>query len=292
LIVGGDSAIGGAVADRLAQAGFEVLATTRRAALAGPSRPFLDLAADPRSLAIPDCDVCVLAAAIAQIEACRTDPVGSARVNVDAAAQVAADVTRNGGFVLLLSTNQVFDGSRPFRRTDDPVSPVGAYGRQKAMAEARILALGAGAAVLRKTKVLVPGLPILKRWLEAARMGAPITAFTDMKLAPVMLDDALEATCRILSAKVPGIHHLSGDEDVSYHALARHLGEKMGLDADRIVAASAAAAGLPAETFPANTTLDCAGLATIGMETPSSRRTIAAILDDIPTFMKAGEALP
>src|SRR5437764_879665 len=89
--------------------------------------------------------------------------------------------------VLIVGADGVFDGQHPHRLPTDPVSPVTEYGRQKAEVERHLLTMDAPAAVVRLTKVLQPGFPLLRGWVDALKIGEPILPFSDMVMAPVTL---------------------------------------------------------------------------------------------------------
>ena len=82
----------------------------------------------------------VLAAAVTKLDACERDPEATARVNVEANLALAAMLASQGVYVVFLSSNQVFDGTRPHRLGSEPTSPQTVYGRQKAEVESRLLA--------------------------------------------------------------------------------------------------------------------------------------------------------
>src|SRR6185312_234130 len=68
-------------------------------------------------------------------ELCARDPVGTAKVNVESVTRLLAEIMAAGATPIYLSTDYVFDGSRPLRREDEPQAPNTEYGRQKAAVE-------------------------------------------------------------------------------------------------------------------------------------------------------------
>ena len=229
LVVGGDGLIGGALVARLRETGHEVLATSRRPGAEWP----LDLAAAPASWTLPDADAVVICAAIARLAACEQNPGVAARVNVRAPAALARHYGSAGRQVLLLSSDKVFAGRTPNMAPDAPIAPRTPYGRQKARAEQTVLTAGAHCAVLRLTKVLDPGLALLRGWAEDLRAGRPITPFSNMYLAPVTVDFVTELIALLIATGADGIYHASGAADVPYTdlggALAKSVGAKEGL---------------------------------------------------------------
>ena len=88
--------------------------------------------------------------------------------------------------MLFLSTDKVFDGTRPQVPADAAPCPVSEYGRQKAAAEAALverMRQSAPAAILRLAKIVSPGMDLLRQWIANLGAGKPIRAFDDMMMA-------------------------------------------------------------------------------------------------------------
>lgn len=265
LIIGIDGRIGRALAAALVRAGHRVTGTSRRGDRAPAGAVPLDLARldDPPALPAADAafDVAFLCAAATRQAECRADPEGTARINAAAPVRLARHLRAAGSFVVFLSTSAVFDGTVPACPADRPVAPRTAYGRQKAAAEAGLLALGDGVAVLRLTKVLEPELPLLAGWTAALRRGAPVAPFHDMMLAPIAPSLAVAALEAIAAARAGGIFQVSATRDISYAEAAYHLAGRLGAPAGLVRPVGAGDQGIPAEERPRHTTLDGSRLA-------------------------------
>jgi dTDP-4-dehydrorhamnose reductase len=125
----------------------------------------------------------------------------------------------------------------------DPPRPQTAYGRQKAEAEAAVLAQP-GAAVLRCSKIIGPGDLRLMAWRTALLTGRPLVAFDDLNVAPLSLDDAVTALIDIGDSGEPGIFQLSGRDETTYFSMALALAEYLGVDEPQVLRASAEAEGV------------------------------------------------
>lgn len=264
LVVGGDSEIGAAVYRRLQERDLPAAATTRRRALVGSYRPFLDLAAPLGDWEPPAGTraACIVAGA-ARLAACAADPIGSAAVNVSGTLALVEHLAALGVYVLFLSSNQVFDGTRPHVPADAPTCPVSEYGRQKARTENGIGACtrrGSGASILRVAKVISPTMPLLRQWVDALAAGRRVYAFADMNLAPTPIELAVDAIVGLMKDQPRGIFQLTGPRDVSYADVARRFADQLGADAALVEPVNAAAAGAPPGATPAHTTLDGAAL--------------------------------
>lgn len=254
LIIGGDGMIGKALHRHLKDRRETAIATSRQDA-ATPNLT-LDLADDHAvsQFAIPPGVTRVyLLAAITSLKACRENPSQSHRINVKQTARLAQKAREANATPVLVSTNLVFDGSRALRRTDEPPCPTTTYGRQKAEAESLVLAQGG--AVIRPGKIMppFPGPALLTDWQQTLNNGEPVTAFHDLMIAPVALNDVLA----LLTEVSPGITHLSADHDVSYFQVAQHIAKRIGADPGLVQRASAKQAGIPEVERPLHTTLAC-----------------------------------
>lgn len=263
LVVGGDSEIGAALYRRLAALGRPAAATTRRRELAGPRRPFLDLAAPLDGWKPPEGtrSTCI-AVAIARLAACAADPRASAAINVTGTLALAEQLIARGIHVLCLSSNQVFDGTTPHVAADTPTCPVSEYGRQKARTESALKAhmeRGAPIAILRLAKVLSPAMPLLRGWAEALAAGQRVRAFGDMTMAPTPIDVVVDVIVALMREEARGIFQLTGPRDASYADIARYLAIRIGADPALVEPVSAAAL-MPAGALPFHTTLDSTAL--------------------------------
>lgn len=227
LVVGSDGFIGHALTCKLCHIGIRVIETTRRQDTIGDDRVFLDLAQDIDDWQPPKVAMAYLLAAETSLSACQQFPEITSRINVENTTLIARKICANGGRVIFMSTNRVFDGKIPFRKPSEPVCPVVEYGRQKARAEANILAIDPNNSILRITKILPPTLLLIQNWIKRLQDGLPIQAFRDMKMAPVTLDLITSVLTRLAYEPVAGILHISGPEDISYYEAACHLAERM-----------------------------------------------------------------
>ena len=255
LVVGADSGIGAALLRRLQASGRPVVGTSRR-----PGRDralnYLDLAEVPESWTGPDVSVAYLCAAIARIEDCRRDPVGSALVNVAGITRLAEQLgsARSDGR-FSVHESRVRRDCRPSRKIDEPTSPANEYGRQKAEAERRILAIQ-GAAVVRLTKVLGEDNPLFAGWLTDLARGRAIHPFSDMVMAPVPLDTVVTALQRLGESRRAGVWHLSGERDMTYAEAAQWGARVIGADRTLIEPVTMQSVLTAGEVPARHTTLD------------------------------------
>jgi dTDP-4-dehydrorhamnose reductase len=265
LVVGGDSLLGAAAARALEARGADVLLTTRRRDTVGPRRILLDLDAPLDDWTPPPrTRTAILAAAVARLAACAAEPARTAHINVGQTLALARRLAEAGAHVLFLSSDKVFDGTRPRVPAETRPAPRSEYGRQKAAAEAGLAAVaGAPIAILRLSKVVPPEFPLLEDWRAALAAGRPVRAFADMRLAPVPLALAADAVCEIALRRLGGVYQLSGPQDVTYLEVAQRLAERLGAPASLIMPQAARAAGQPEGADATHTTLDTSAVETL-----------------------------
>jgi len=265
LIVGADGGIGKALAAALRARGRTPLLTTRRPASPNTGSPeplHLDLAGDLRFWSPPeDTNAAFLCAAVTATDTCRQNVAQTRLVNVENTVLVAERLVRRGAFVIFLSTNLVFDGSVPCCDASAPVRPRTEYGRQKAEAEARLLALGPSVAVVRLSKVITPVFPLFLNWSAALAQGRPVAPFLDMGLSPVPMAALLPVLLGLGDRRQGGIWQLSATDELSYAQAALQLCRHMGANEALVQPVSWRRACPDLEHVPAHTTLDCSRLA-------------------------------
>jgi len=258
LVIGGDSIIGKALYRELEATGQTITVTSRRENHR-PTDVFLDLTKPDRDWPmLPKAKVWVLAAAVTRLAACREDPEASHQINVVAVESLVKQAAAQGAQVIFLSSDKIFDGSRPHRLINDEPCPLSEYGRQKACAEKIVLNASRDNLVIRLTKVLSPGDALLRSWRDSLMQDEPIASFTDMTLAPVSIETVIIGISRAITQKISGILQFSGPEDVSYATTARHYAILLGARLENVTPANASKRGIPAEERPTFTSLDTA----------------------------------
>lgn len=261
LVVGADGLLGGTLVALARREGLPVHGT-----VLGPVDPAHPAAADLATLDLtrplggwsppPAVRGAVLCAAITSLDACRRDPAGTRLVNVTRTLEMASRLVDAGVFVTFISSNLVFDGSRPAASADAPFAPRTEYGRQKAAVEEALRELPADrTAVVRLTKVVHGRWPLVEGWRDALRAGRPVKPFEDFRCAPIPLDRVARGLTDVTRGCRSGVWQFSADADVTYADIARHLALRVGAPATLVEGTSSR--GLAdLEHSPAHTTLD------------------------------------
>jgi dTDP-4-dehydrorhamnose reductase len=281
LILGGNSAIGSAVARHLRKRGHRVVTTSRRAGQPAAHDATLDLGAPRLDLGLLPSDMAavVACAAVSGEKACAADPEYAYRVNVENTGRVLGHYRERGARLIFLSTNLVMDGRIPAAPADTPRCPLGLYGAHKAAMEEQLLAGQGNVAVCRLGKVLHGGLVLLRDWSAAFSAGRSVHAFSDYYLSPASLAFTVRAIVRVLQGQGRGIYQITGTETISYGELAGLYAKALGVEKPQIVSGSWRDAGQMVGPAPRYTHLDGSRFTQelgIPLETPESA--IAAVV--------------
>ncbi len=269
LIVGADSVIGMELNAVLLEAGYSVVRTTRRKAGASSTDLYLDLTEKNIRLNPPRCTTAIFCAGVTSIERCRQSPAISKFINVTNTLHISRQLIKSGVHVVFLSSNMVFDGSRPRARITDPTCPNTEYGRQKAEVERGLIDIGERYTILRLSKIISPEMSLLQNWLNNLRSGFHIYPFLDKRISPLSLRYATKLVLRIIERRVLGIIHASATEDISYYQIARILAQRSSLDEDLIRPIVSSSFGSCDWSVP-HTTLDTTSLKLLGMFAPEA----------------------
>lgn len=243
LVTGASGALGAYVVERLVSDGLTAIAWSgselgQRSGV--PLRPIDlgDAGVLSRSLDETDPEAIIHLAAISSAAACLADPVGAARVNVDATARLADWCERRGRRLVFTSTDLVFSGQRAWNREDDPAEPVLVYGRMKRAAEASVTA-APGGLVARMSLMFGPsrrGQPaFFDRAVADLREGRPRSFFADEYRTPLDYATAATILSRLVRSEERGTLHVAGAERMSRYDLMRRIAASLGLDASLVL---------------------------------------------------------
>jgi dTDP-4-dehydrorhamnose reductase len=189
-------------------------------------------------------EVVVHCAAWTDVDGCARDPERAMARNATATGVLARAAAERGIDLVVVSTNEVFDG----RRTDgagyapdDPTSPINPYGASKLAGEeaSRDAYAGiAGAALGIARTAWLYGPPgndfpakILAAAERAAAAGEPLRLVADEIGSPSYTHDVAEAITELIgSAAIGGMHHLVNGGRASRADWARELLRQAGVD--------------------------------------------------------------
>jgi len=165
------------------------------------------------------------------------------RENTHGSAVLAIACARHGIRLLGFSSDLVFDGSKgaPYMESDR-TAPLNVYGRSKAEAEQRMLAIHPGTLVVRTSAFFGPwdSHNFVTNALQALAAGERFAAADDVIVTPTYVPDLVQACLDLLIDQESGIWHLSNGEALSWHQLAQRACLLAGIGTDGLEARAAA----------------------------------------------------
>ncbi|MBO1334474.1 sugar nucleotide-binding protein [Streptomyces sp. VRA16 Mangrove soil] len=244
-LVIGSGFVGTGVARRLCAAGSPVTLASR----GRPTTPPAGYGARWCALDATDTEACgrllaqvrpervVLVHGPSDVTWCEAHPAEAERAHVAVADNVAS--LAPDARIVLISTDNVFDGAAPRNTESTPVSPANAYGRAKRRAEEVLLGTAADAVALRVSLVYGHEPADAGKWLNffaacAHRLlaGEPVRAPDDHWTTPVAVDDVARVTAALLdaAAPLPPVLHLGGPDRVTRAEWAMTIADALGAD--------------------------------------------------------------
>lgn len=249
LVTGATGQLGRALAAS-APAGVEVLAA---------ARDQLDLLDGDVGARVSDLapDLILNAAAYTAVDKAEEDAALAQRINGDAVAELAATGIR----LVHVSTDYVLPGDRAHpARPDDPVGPLGAYGRTKL--EGEQAALAAGALVVRTAWVYAAeGKNFVHAMLGRMKQGTDLRVVADQIGTPTHAASLARALWSLAKVEATGLHHFTDAGVASWYDFAVAISEEgraLGLFDHQV-----AITPIPTEDYPtpaarpAYSVLDC-----------------------------------
>jgi dTDP-4-dehydrorhamnose reductase len=248
-VIGASGLLGRALVDELAQQpDWRVVATAF--SRPGPDTIALDIRdaqAVERFVEREAPDALVIAAAERRPDVCERNPALARALNVDAVRTLAAAAHRRGAWTLSISTDYVFDGTRPPYRHDSAPAPLNAYGHSKLEGERALTDTTDLGCVLRLPLLYGP----IVNWAESAvtslvpAIVASASPNANGQAAvmdawairyPTFTPDVGWVIRQMLERHaggeaIRGIVQWSGDEPMTKYEIAVRLAEALQLDA-------------------------------------------------------------
>jgi dTDP-4-dehydrorhamnose reductase len=229
------------------------------------------------------------AAAYTAVDQAETDAATAHTVNAEAPGAMAQACSDLGIPFLHISTDYVFDGTsdRPWHE-DDPVGPLGVYGRTKLDGERFVAAAGGPYVILRTAWVFsAHGKNFVKTMLRFGRERPELRVVADQHGGPTPAADIAAALATIARAfaagqGVPGIFHFSGAPPTTWADFAKTIFDTAGLPA-RVARITTTDYPTPARR-PQNSILDCSRIASsYGIAQPDWRTGLVQVLAELET---------
>jgi dTDP-4-dehydrorhamnose reductase len=216
-------------------------------------------------------DIVVNAAAYTKVDQAESEADLARAINASGPAAVAAACAKLGALFVTVSTDYVFNGAkRSAYVEDDPVDPIGVYGRTKAEGEALIRAATARHVILRTSWVFSPfGTNFVRTMMRYGAERPILKIVADQHGRPTYAGDLaraiVEICTRLQAGKgAYGTFHAANEGPTTWHAFAVAIFQGLAARGERVpqqVAAITTAEYPTRAARPANSVLDCTRLA-------------------------------
>jgi len=259
-------------------------------------RPALDLGNPDtidRAIGAVAADVLVSAAAYTNVDKAETESDLADLVNGRAPGVLAARANSLGIPLIHLSTDYVFDGTKPDPYNErDPICPINAYGRSKAAGERAVATANPRHVILRTSWVYSPaGRNFVRTMLELARKHDEVRVVADQVGSPTAaadIADGVLAVARNLTGNGRderyGTFHMTAAGATNWAEFASAVfsaSADRGGPSARVVPIASAEYHTPARR-PANSRLDCAKIARVyGVSLPHWRSSLGPCITRI-----------
>ena len=176
--------------------------------------------------------VIIHAAAYTAVDDCESNRDHAMAVNGDGTANVVAAARQIDARVIYVSTDYVFDGTKPepYTETDTP-NPTSVYGISKLAGENAVRELGDNGLIVRTSWVCgAHGSNMVKTILNAA-VAHPVLTFVDDQIGnPTFTTDLADTLVALARRNDAGIMHVTNTGTVSWYEFCQHVLTEMGRD--------------------------------------------------------------
>jgi dTDP-4-dehydrorhamnose reductase len=170
-------------------------------------------------------DLVMHSAAYTDVDGAEREPDAAYRVNCVGTHNIALASQRSGAAMLLVSTNEVFDGNldRPYREWDAP-NPISTYARTKAAAEDIVRSLLQRFYIVRVAWMFAPGgSNFVSKILTAADLHGSLRVVDDEVANPSYAPDVAKAMARLIETEQFGTFHMTNSGSCSRFEFAREI---------------------------------------------------------------------
>jgi len=238
-ITGGSGLLGSKVAEIALEKGYEVYSgyNNHRPDFGEPIK--FDLA-NPDSIvkAINEVkpDAIIHSAALTDVDKCEVEKELAYKINVEGTKVIAEMAGRLGSFMVYISTDYVFDGSKGMYKEEDETNPINYYGYTKLLGEKYCQNF-----CIARTCVIYGAKPASGKvnfvlWLiNKLENEESVKIVTDQFITPTLNTNLAKMLLEIAERKITGIFHLAGATRVSRFEFAKEIARVFGLDDSLII---------------------------------------------------------
>ena len=192
-----------------------------------------DKAAIERFVEANEIDGIVNCAAYTAVDKAESDPQLARKLNADAPAFLAEAVAKRGGWMVQVSTDYVFDGTKhtPYVETDEPC-PNSVYGQTKLEGEQAVSKLCPNAMIIRTAWLYSEfGNNFVKTMIRLGREREQLGVIFDQVGTPTYAHDLATAIMTAIDKGIkPGVYHFSNEGVTSWYDFTKSIHRLAGIN--------------------------------------------------------------
>jgi len=184
-------------------------------------------------------EIVIHSAAMTNVDLCETDKDMAWKINVEGTRTIAELCNRHKCFLILISTDYVFDGNKGLYSETDKPSPINYYGYTKLKAEEAVKRTLEKYCIVR-TSVIFGSRPAAGKinfalWvLDSLRKGKRVNIVTDQINSPTLNTNLANMVLETAERRLTGIYHLASATPISRYDFAILLAREFGLNDELI----------------------------------------------------------
>jgi dTDP-4-dehydrorhamnose reductase len=198
-------------------------------------------------------DLLVHCAAMANVDACESQPEIAHRVNAELPGMLAAVCKKKNIRMIHISTDAVFDGKMGDYTEEDIPNPLSVYARTKLESECIVNAEYPEAIIARVNFYgfsLSGKRSLAEFFLNNLRAGTSVNGFVDVMFCPLYVTDLVDTLMSMVAKELKGLYHVVSPESLSKYAFGVKIAEEFGFDKNLIQPRSVTGGGLLAVRSP------------------------------------------
>jgi len=194
-------------------------------------------------------DFIIHCAAITNVDYCEAHPDEAYNQNVLTSINIAEIAKKIRAYLIHISTDSVFDGTKGNYKENGTPNPTNVYGKTKLEAEQKILSIHAYSCIVR-TNIFGwnkrDKFSLAEWMLNKLTNNEELPALKDIYFSPILVNDLAELLFKLQEKNYEGIIHVGGSETCSKLDFANMIAEVFDLDKSLIKPVSIHELGLKA----------------------------------------------
>ncbi len=233
LITGGSGLLGGKIAELAQARGDEVFSGyAHNAPVFGKAVKFdlLDWPGISETIMRLKPEIIIHSAALTDVDRCERERELAYKINVEGTRIISEASKKAGSFLIYISTDYIFDGSRGrYKEGDDP-HPLNYYGLTKLLGEGFCDGCIARSSVLYGSRPASGKVNFALWIINSLRSNQTIHVVTDQFITPTLNSSLAAMVLEVGERQLNGTYHLAGASRISRYDFARTVARMLDLD--------------------------------------------------------------